>query len=95
MKVSLSPGALNAEKLQSLVEEIETVILAANTIRNIMILLSPKNFGGSRICPDNKVTCMLGSVSQAVCILVDLNTALVNCNIIVPLVQELSKCETA
>jgi hypothetical protein len=60
-----------------------------------MILHSPKNFRGTRTHPDNKVSCMLGLRSKAVCILVDLKTAIANCNIIVPMVQELSACETA
>jgi hypothetical protein len=60
-----------------------------------MILHSSKNFGGTRTCPDNKVSCMLGSRSRAVCILVDLSTTPLNCNISVPTFQELSKCETA
>jgi hypothetical protein len=38
---------------------------------------------------------MLGSGSQVVCILIDLNTALKNCSIVVPLVKEHSKCEIA
>ncbi len=33
--------------------------------------------------------------SQAICILIDLKTALTNCNILIPAVQELSECETA
>jgi hypothetical protein len=45
---SLSLVALDAEKLQSLVKEICTVILAADVSRNIMILHSPNNFGGTR-----------------------------------------------
>ncbi len=38
---------------------------------------------------------MFGLVFQAICILIDLITALANCNIIVPTVQELSECEIA
>jgi hypothetical protein len=56
---SLSLGASN--KLQSLVKEIDTDTLAAYASRKIMILQSPKNFGGTRTRPDNKVICMLGS----------------------------------
>jgi hypothetical protein len=59
-----------------IIEEIDTVILAADKSRYFMILHSPKNFGGTRTCPDNKVSCMLGLGSLAICILVDLNTAL-------------------
>jgi hypothetical protein len=92
---SLSSGASNAEKLRSLVEEIDTVHLAADASRNVMILHSPKNLGGTRTRPDKKVSCMLGLGSQAVCILVNLNTALAKCNIFVPMVQELSICVTA
>jgi hypothetical protein len=43
-----------------MVEEIDTIILAADASRNIMILHSPTNFGGTRTCPDNKVACMFG-----------------------------------
>jgi hypothetical protein len=60
-----------------------------------MILDSPKDFRGTRTRLYNKVSCMLGLEFQAICILIDLNTALANCNIIVPTVQELSECEIA
>ncbi len=86
---------MDAKKLRSLVKEIDTVILAADASRNIMILHSPKNFGGTRTLPDNKVSCMLGLGSQAICILIDLKTALTNCNIVVPTVHKLYECETA
>jgi hypothetical protein len=46
--------------LRDLVDEIDTVILAADAKRNIMLLHSPKNFGGTRSRPDNKVICMIG-----------------------------------
>jgi hypothetical protein len=55
----LSSGDSNKAKLQALVEEINTVVLAADLNGNIMILHSPKNFGGTRSCPENKVVCML------------------------------------
>ncbi len=56
-------------------KKIDTVILAADSNRNIMILHSPKNFGGTRSHPKNKVVCMLGVGPQATCVLLDLNTA--------------------
>ncbi len=40
----LSSGDSNKVKLQALVEDIDTVILAADSNNNIMILHSPKNF---------------------------------------------------
>jgi hypothetical protein len=38
----------NVTKLRRLVEEINTVILSADANNSIMILHSPKNFGGTR-----------------------------------------------
>ncbi len=55
----LSSGDSEEEKLKDLVGEMDTVILAANVSRNIMILHSPKNFGGTRTCLENKVVLML------------------------------------
>jgi hypothetical protein len=85
----------NATKLWQLVEEIDPVILAADANKCIMILHSPKNFGGTRTRPKNKVVCMLGMGTQSVSILVNLNSAHANCNIIVPTVNKLSRCKTA
>jgi hypothetical protein len=56
----LSSGDSNKAKLRALVEEIDTVILAADLNKNIMILHSPKNSGGTRSRPEDKVVCMLG-----------------------------------
>jgi hypothetical protein len=84
-----------AIKLRRLVEEIDTVIIAADANKRIEILHSPKNFGGTQTRPENKVICMLGMGTQSVSILVDLNLVLANCNIIVPTVNKLSRCETA
>jgi hypothetical protein len=67
----ISSGDSNNAKLQALVEEIDTVILAANASRNIMILHSPKNFGGTRTHYNSKVVCMLGLGPQAICLLLD------------------------
>jgi hypothetical protein len=44
----LSSNNNNVTKLWQLVEEIDTVILAADANYRIMILHSPKNFGGTQ-----------------------------------------------
>ena len=82
-------------KLRDLVDELDTVILAADANRNIMLLHSPKNFGGTRSRPDNKVTCMIGLGARSACILPDLNSAFADIRIVVPSVHELAACETA
>ncbi len=93
--IILSSEENEVKKLQSLVKEIDTVNLAAYANNNIMIMHSPKNFGGARTRLDNKGICMIGMGSQTVHILIDLNSALADCNIIVPTVQELLDCKTA
>jgi hypothetical protein len=91
----LSSGDSNEAKLRALVEEINTVILAADLNKNIMILHSPINFGGTRSRPKNKVVCMLGVGLQATYILLDLNTALADILILVPTVPDLAGCKSA
>jgi hypothetical protein len=68
----LGAGSLDKKKLRSLVEEIDTVILAADAYKNIMILHNPKNFGRTRLRPTNKVACMIGLGNQASYVNVDL-----------------------
>jgi hypothetical protein len=92
---TLSSGKTGATKLQQVTEDIDTVILAAKENRQIMMFHSPRNFGGTRTRPENKLVCMLGMGPQAVSVLVELNSALANCDIIVPTVDELSGCTTA
>jgi hypothetical protein len=77
------------------VEEIDTVILAADANNKIMILHSPKNFGGTRSRPDNKVVCMLGLGAHTMYIFIDSRTALADFQIVVPAVTDLSDCESA
>jgi hypothetical protein len=91
----LSSGDSNKAKLQALVEEIDTVILAADLNGNIMILHYPKNFGGTRSHPKNKVICMLGVGPWETCILLDLNTAFRDNQLIVPSVYDLAECKSA
>ena len=44
----------NKAKLKDLVEEVDTVILAANANRKLELFHSPKNFGGTRTRPVDK-----------------------------------------
>ncbi len=81
--------------LGALVEEIDTVVLAADSNRNIMILHSPMNFGSTRSRPENKVVCMLGIGPWATCILLDLNTAFRDFQFIILSVYDLAECESA
>ncbi len=91
----LSPGDSNKAKLQALVEEIDTVIFAADLNGIIIILHSPKNFGGTRSRPKNKVVCMLPVGPLATCVLLDLNMAFRDIQLINPSVYDLAECKSA
>ena len=82
-------------KLRALVEDMDIVILAADWNNTIMILHSPKNFGGTRSHPENKVVCMLGIGSRVTCICLDIKTAFKDIQLIVPTVHNLAKCKSA
>jgi hypothetical protein len=56
----LSSRDLEFEKLCSMVKEINTVILAADADRNVLIFHSPKNFGDTKTHPENKVFRLIG-----------------------------------
>ena len=78
-----------------MVEDIDTVILVTDLNISIMILHSPKNFGGTRSHPKNKVVYMLGVGSRAIGVLLDLKTAFKDIHLIVLTVQDLAKCKSA
>ncbi len=73
---TLSANDDKTMKLQQVTEDVDTIILAAGPDKRIMILHSPRNFGGTRTRPDNKLVCMLGLGPQAVSVVVDLESAL-------------------
>jgi hypothetical protein len=91
----LSAGLLEERKLKQLVEEIYIVILAADANKNILILHSPKNFGGTRSRPSNKVVCMIGLGNQGTYISINLNSAFADHCIAIPCFSELADCTTA
>jgi hypothetical protein len=91
----LSSGTPTEAKLRDLVDEIDTVILAADASRNVMLFHSPINFGGTRSCPDNKVACMIGLGARATCVPPVLNSAFTDIRIVVPSVHDLGGCTSA
>jgi hypothetical protein len=58
-------------------------------------LHSPKNFGGTRTRPKNKVIGTIGLGAQATLVKINLISALANCNILVPTVDEFTACTAA
>jgi hypothetical protein len=88
----LSAGDPTDSKIKSLVEDMDTIILAADANRNVLILHSPKNFGGTQIHPENKVMALLGLGNQATPVKIVLNTVVADFNIFVPTIKELLAC---
>jgi len=91
----LSAEISTEAKLRDLVDEIDTVILAADANKNVMLFHSPKNLGGSRSRPENKVLCMIGFGARATCILPVLQSAFADVRIVVPSVNQLGGCKSA
>ena len=91
----LSAEISTEAKLRDLVDEIDTVILAADANKNVMLFHSPKNLGGSRSRPENKVLCMIGFGARATCILPVLQSAFADVRIVVPSVHQLGGCKSA
>lgn len=92
---SLSSDDTLVQKVRTLTEDLDTVFLAASPERLINIFHSPKNLGGTRVRPTDKIVCLLGLGASATGVLLNQATALVDANIVVPTVDDLSNCETS
>ena len=76
-------------------EEIDTVILAADANKKLALFQSPKNFGGTKTRPDDKVACLIGLGNKATPVIFDLESAFQSLRIRVPGVFKLAACATA
>ena len=79
-------------RVKSLTEEVDTVILIANENRKVVVIHSPKNHGGTRTRPTNKVSCLIGTGPQATCVILNEKQAIVDCNIMTPDLDDLRGC---
>eukprot|EP00957_Ditylum_brightwellii_P210619 15365185-Ditylum_brightwellii.AAC.1 len=85
--------SLNA-KIQSLAEDIGIVFLVADEDKKIAILHGPKNVGGMRTRPSNKVAAMVGLGPMAIRVLINEKMALENCKLVTPTIKEFEACTT-
>ena len=79
-------------RVKSLTEEVDTVILIANENREVVVIHSPKNHGGTRTRPTNKVSCLIGTGPQATCVIRNKKQAVADCNIMTPDLDDLRGC---
>jgi len=74
----------DAKRETALVEDIDTVILTANADKQILIIHSPKRFGGTHSRATNKIVCLTGLGAEAQRIIINKATTVKACNIKTP-----------
>jgi hypothetical protein len=87
-----SPDKSDAERFQTLVSDINNVVFAVDQDKNIHALHSFKVSGGSLLSPSTKLTCLLGTGSQATAFIIDRQSLLTPCNMITPTIDVLEVC---
>ena len=63
--LAIAASVSERERLLALCEDVEAVIFIADDAGKIKMIHSPKNFGGTRSRPENKIACMIGMGSLA------------------------------
>ena len=81
-------------RVKSLTEEVDTVILIADENREVTVIHSPKNHGGTRTRPTNKVSCLIGTGPQATCVILNEKQAIEDCDIKTPVLDDLIGCNS-
>jgi hypothetical protein len=89
------PDKNDEERFQTLTSDPNMVIFAAGKNKKLLTFHSFKNTGGTLLCPDNKLMCLLGTGASATAIEVNFKELVANCNLVTPTIEELSKCKTA
>ena len=80
------------EKLREIVNEVDSMLLVANKRKEITILHSISDLGGTRSRPDNKVVCLMGAGPRATCVMLDWRQAVADCNLTTPSFDEIENC---
>eukprot|EP00957_Ditylum_brightwellii_P197737 15064864-Ditylum_brightwellii.AAC.1 len=91
---ALKAGLSKEAKLQALTEDIDSVFLVADDEKHVAILHSPKNFGGMRTRPTNKVAAMIGLGPTAIGVLLNKKAVLKDCKLMTPKIEDIALCAT-
>ncbi len=89
------PDKNDEERFQTLTSDPNMVIFAAGNNKKLLTFHSFKNAGGTLLRPDNKLMCLLGTGASATAIKVNFKEIVANSNLVIPKIEELSKCKTA
>jgi hypothetical protein len=82
----------NDKRFQTLILDINNVLLATDQDMKIHALHSFKVLGGTLLRPATKVLCLLGSGPSAVAFIVDKQSLLNPCNLVTPTIDKLQEC---
>ena len=83
------------EKVKNLTDNMNNVFLSVDGRKMIKIFHSPKNFGGTLLRPSHKVACLTGLGRSAICVQVDLTSAVADIKLVTPTIEEFEACSTA
>ena len=92
--LSMSSTQSIGVRLNSFAEDVDTVIFIADLNKKVAVIHSPKNHGGTRNRPTNKISCLIGLGPQAACVVLNESQAVSDCNIRTPTLDELEECTT-
>ena len=93
--LSMSSNQSNGARLNSLMEDVDTVIFIADENKKVAVIHIPKNHRGTRTRPTNKISCLVGLGPQAACVVLNVTQALLDCNICTPTLDELEQCTSS
>ena len=93
--LSMSSSQSADARMNSLTEDVDTVIFIADENKKVAVIHSPKNHGGTRTRPTNKISCLVGLGPQAACVVLNETQALFDCNIRTPTLDELEECTSS
>ena len=91
--LALAAGNNTQAKINSLTEDIDTVLIIADDEGCIQALHGPRNFGGTRTRKTNKVGCLVGLGSQATPVLLSEISATADCNIATSTIDDISNSQ--
>jgi hypothetical protein len=91
-----NPTKLNQnERIKALTEEQDAIVLLANAMKNITIIHSVKDLGGTRSRPENKIVALQGFSNDAVVIIIDKESTTQALELKTPPATDIADCESA
>ena len=81
-----------AEKIKNLTDNQNNVLLLVDGKGMIKIFRSPTNFEGTLLRPSHKVACLTGLGCLAICVQLDVSSAVADCKMNTPTRDELAAC---